>query len=284
MTIEALHPFAGDHAVQSVAFVLEWATPLDTATLKAVRQLAPRFQSSFPVVQEQQQITVNVEAPKKTSKFHKPKPPVAPVAPAAQLGGIQFIHTGSQVPGSFTRMIQVQRGSCLVALNEYSRWDTVWPRVQGWLEIVLPLVLSGRALTTLTLQYQDLFYWRDDPSHLDLREVFQAESPYLPPNCYGQRSAWHSHHGYIEEMGGEWPGHLLNNVNVNVGDLNNQRQIATMLTHKVTFGTPVWSQERAVAALGAVMPMLHRTNKQTLQSVFSDAVRGKIGLTVQQGA
>jgi uncharacterized protein (TIGR04255 family) len=280
MTIEALHPFAGDHAVQSVAFVLEWATPLDTATLEAVRQLAPRFRSSFPVVQQQQQITVNVETPKRLSKYHKPKPPATP---AAQLGGIQFLHTGGQVPGAFTRMVQVQRGSCLVALNEYSRWDTVWPRVQGWLEIVLPIVLSGRALTSLTLQYQDLFYWRDDPSRLDLREVFQAASPYLPPNCYGLSSAWHSHHGFIEEMGGEWPAQLLNNVNVNVGDLNQQRQITTMLTHKVTFGTPVWSQERAMVALAAVMPLLHSTNKTTLQAVFSDAVRAKIGLTVQQG-
>ncbi|RZF24626.1 TIGR04255 family protein [Paraburkholderia sp. UYCP14C] len=280
MTIDALHPFAGDHAVQSVAFVLEWATPLETTTLKALRQLASRFQSSFPVVQEQQQITVNVgEAPKKASKYHKPK---APATPAAQLGGIQFLHTSDHVPGTFTRMIQVQRESCIVALNEYSRWDTVWPRVQGWLEIVLPLVLSGRALTSLTLQYQDLFLWRDDPARLDLREIFRAGSAYLPPNCYGLTSAWHSHHGFVETMNGEWPGNLLNNINVNVGDLNQHRQIGTMLTHKATFGTPVWSQERAMAALRDVMPMLHRQNKSALQAVFSAAVLAKIGLTVQQ--
>jgi uncharacterized protein (TIGR04255 family) len=288
MTIEALYPFAGDHAVQSVAFVLEWATPLDTTTLKALRQLAPRFQSSFPIVQEQQQITVAVDvarkdAPKKYGK-QKPKPPATPMAPAAQLGGIQFMHTGGHVPGTFTRMIQVQRENCLVALNEYSRWDIVWPRVQGWLDIVLPLVLSGRALTSLTLQYQDLFLWRDDPSHLDLREVFQAESPFLPSNCYGLTSAWHSHHGFIEAATGEWPGSLLNNINVNVGDFNGHRQIATMLTHKVTFETPVWTVERARAAINAVMPMLHQQNKSTLQAVFSEAVREKIGLTIPKEA
>ncbi|NYH13409.1 TIGR04255 family protein [Paraburkholderia bryophila] len=278
MTIEALHPFAGDHAVQSVAFVLEWASPLDTAALKAVRQLAPRFQASFPVVQEQRQITVKVEA---TAGGRSPKHKAA-ATPATELGGIQFIHNSGHAPGTFTRMIQVQRKNCLVALNEYSRWDTVWPRVQGWLEALLPIVLSGRALSAITLQYQDVFYWREDVSRLDLREVFRAGSSYLPPNCLDQKSAWHSHHGFIEDIDGEWPGHLLNNVNVNVGDLNGQRQIGTMLTHKVTFGSPVWTQERATDALSSVMPMLHRINKSTLQDVFSDAVREKIGLTVQQ--
>ncbi|MGT0246641.1 hypothetical protein [Burkholderia pyrrocinia] len=281
MTIDFLYPFAGDHAVQNVAFVLEWATPMDRSALEAVKRLAPQFRSSFPVVQEQQLITVNVEAPKQAiTKHHKPR---LPPTPATQLGGIQFLHTSGGAPGSFTRMIQVQRESCLVALNEYSRWDAVWPKVCGWLEIVLPVILTGRSLNSFTLQYQDLFFWRDDPANLQLREVFAAESPYIPSNVYDLKSAWHSHHGYIQPYDGEWSGHLLNNVNVNVGDLNGVRQIGTMLTHKVTFGTPIWSLDRAMTALRAVMPELHQENKSILHRLFTDAVRDKIGLTLQKG-
>ncbi|MDR8090330.1 TIGR04255 family protein, partial [Burkholderia gladioli] len=282
MTIDSLHPFAGDHSVQNVAFVLEWATPLDKATLEAIKRLAPQFRASFPVVQEQQLITVNVEAPKQggITRHHRPK---APPTPATQLGGIQFLHVGGASAGSFTRMIQVQRDSCLVALNEYSRWDVVWPKVHGWLEVVLPVILTGRSLNSFTLQYQDLFLWKDDPNNLQLREIFESESNFLPSNIFELRSAWHSHHGYVEPYVGNWAGHLLNNVNVNVGDLNGVRQIGTMLTHKVTFGAPIWSLERATAALGEVMPALHQVNKSILSGLFAEEVRNKIGLTAPRG-
>lgn len=155
------------------------ANPFGYGGLRAVRTLEPQFRSAFPVVQEQQSLTVQIDTRK--AKYHKPKPQ------PAQLGGVQFLNP-AQSAGQFSRMIQVQRENCVVVVNEYSRWDTVWPRVQGWVQTILNLVLSGRPLSSVMLQYNDVFTWREEPSLLNPAEVFLNDSPFLPSNCLHLRT------------------------------------------------------------------------------------------------
>ena len=272
MSLESLHPFAGNHAIQSVAFVFEWPTPLDTATLRVIRSLEPQLRLAFPVVQEQQNVTVQIEAGKVAkAKYHQSK------QQPTQLAGVQFLNPGHAV-GQFSRMIQVQRQNCVIVVNDYSRWDTVWPRVQAWLDAVLSVALSGRPLTAVMLQYNDVFLWKDAPELLDPSEIFVKDSPYLAPNILGLKTAWHSHHGFIEQMDGPWPAQVLDNINISVGDINGQRQVGALLSHKSTFSTPIWSFQKAKIAIDEVIPQLHDRNKSRLKLLLSDAVRQKVGL------
>ncbi|MGC5830109.1 TIGR04255 family protein [Ralstonia pseudosolanacearum] len=274
MTIEALYPCAGNHAVQGAAFVLEWSPALDDQTLRAVGALAPQLRSSFPAMDEQRQITVQLETPRKKPGRHQPK---ARTAPAPSIAGVRFLNPSGAEPGAFTRLIQIQRENCVISVNEYSNWATVWPRVKRWLDIVLPVALSGRALTAITLQYQDLFLWKDDPSKLNMREVFRANSPYLPPNCFEQSSAWHSHHGFLDEFVGVYQGSLLDNINLNVNLIEGQKQVAALMTHRATLSRPLWS-DNATQAIDWLFPVLHSRTKERFTKVFTDEVIAKVNL------
>jgi hypothetical protein len=197
------------------------------------------------------------------------------------MGGVQFLKPRGQAPGNFTRMLQVQRGNCSIVLNEYTRWADVWGNAKKWFDIVFPVVLSGRPLVSFTLQYHDVFSWRDNPQLLDFSEVFKADSPYLPPNCYSLRSAWHSHHGFISEIGDPYPGTEIDNINITINDIGAERQVSAMLVHKLTLATPVWSSDTATT-VDSLAQILHERNKKLLREIFSESVQQKIGLTVKE--
>ncbi|WP_168662342.1 hypothetical protein [Paraburkholderia sp. SG-MS1] len=262
---------------------------MDTQVLRAVRGLAEKLRSSFPIVQEHQIATVQIDLRKphhSPIKGLKGKPGPGSHRQgghASELGAVLFASASALPTGQVGRTLQVNRDNCVVVVNDYTRWDTVWPQVVNWLGVVLPTVLAGRAMTAFTLQFHDVFNWKDDPALLDLREVFAPNCPYLPPNCYDLRTLWHSHHGFMEQVVEPAQGTVLDNVNINVQDVGgSQRQISAMLTHRMGYGNLVWGTG-AIPAIEAAAPWLHARNKARLNLLLSDAVKRMIGLNGNQG-
>ena len=287
MSLEALHPVAGNHAIQTAAFVAEWGAPLDHQVLRAVRGLAEKLRASFPIVQEQQIATVQIDLRKPhrgpVKGTGKKAPGLTGGTATPELGGVLFASTATHASGQVGRTLQVNRDNCVVVINDYSRWDDVWPKVKAWYDIVLPTVLHGRPLKAFTLQFHDVFNWRDEPTKLDLREVFASDCPYLPPNCYGLKSQWHSHHGFMEEVTEPAQATILDNINVNVQDVAGaQRQISALLTHRIGYANMLWGAA-AIPAIEAAAPFLHTRNKNRLNALLSDAVKQMIGLNGPTG-
>ncbi|MGF6776145.1 hypothetical protein [Paraburkholderia sp. GAS334] len=288
MSLDALHPVAGNHAIQTAAFVVEWGTPLDTQVLRAVRGLAEKLRASFPIVQEQQIATVQIDL-RKPNRGPTRGPTKGKAGgqtgthQSAELGGVLFAGAATHASGQAGRTLQVNRDNCVVVVNDYTRWDEVWPKVIAWLDVVLPTVLLGRPLKAFTLQFHDVFNWREDPATLDLREVFAPNCPYLPPNCYDLKTLWHSHHGFMEEVTEPAQAVVLDNININVQDIAGpQRQISALLTHRIGYSNMLWGAA-AIPAIRAAAPFLHTRNKMRLNLLLSEAVRQMIGLNGTPG-
>lgn len=266
-----LFPFAGNNAIQNVVFALEWADQLQTSELHAIRALHddPKntaFRKALPQVQEARMVTINVGGdlsgqPVKSN--------------AAELGGVNFSRP-SQL-GAVSRALNVSRGNCLGVVTEYTRWAQIWPEVRDWLLLITPIIQSKRAVTTIGLQYTDVFQWKADPASLVVSEVLSTDSKYLAKNIFQAKSIWHSHHGYVEKCTTPVPSDLLENVNVNMLENNGQKSIQIVTSHRATLATPVWGDMRSL--LEDFMTDLHVKNKAIMKNLLTPPVQSLIKLS-----
>ncbi|NSX15960.1 TIGR04255 family protein [Cupriavidus taiwanensis] len=272
MSIDALFPVAGEHAIQHAAFVIEWpaAFPLSKETLQAVTALHPEIRSVFPVVQEHKAVTINIDTN---------TPNAAPVPTFDELGGVHFIKPNPALgPAGVSRTIQINKHNIIVVIADYSRWDTVWGEVSAWLDMLLPFVLDGRPVSAMNLQYNDRFNWRGDPRRLDLSEVIRRDSKYVAPNIFEANNLWHSHHGFIEDRSAPIQHRLTDNINLNLTLENQQLGLQLFTSHRGELANAAWDFMSASEAVRTLMTDFHNRNKEILKNLFTEAVCNKINL------
>jgi uncharacterized protein (TIGR04255 family) len=267
MSINQLFPYAGDHAIQSVAFALEWnQQPLTAAELQDIRTLHPELIKALPIVNETRMLTINTENQQ-----------VQSFSPSAgELSGVHFNKPGPA--GGIARSLQVSRGSCIAIINDYTRWNNVWADVQEWFNLVTEMVLKGRSISSISIQYTDVFNWRADPDTIVLKDILQTGSKYLPSNIFSAKSLWHAHHGYFETILEPVECQILENINVSLVD-NGQRSISILTVHKANLVKPIWDKSELQGVLIPLMQNLHERNKLVLKDLLTDGVQAKIKLS-----
>ena len=258
----SLYPFAGAHAVQSVAFGFEWTNEVSDAELAAVNvAYLAQLRPSLPVAAGTQSMVVQIEGG------------IASMNAGAQ-GGWRYSKPGH---GGMARLLDVQRNRCVGQFNDYTRWNPVFKEAQKWFDTVGP-ELGPRQYTSLGLEYTDVFNWRADPQSLNLVEVFRTDSPYLPNNVFRQKGLWHVHHGFLSDR--NEPGvenRLLENINVNLIEELGQRSIVITTVHRASFAG-VWGWEKLRALIAPMFEDFHARNKQTLSDLLTNEVLDKISL------
>lgn len=269
MTIDALYPFAGNHAIQSTAFVFSWPNPLTSAELTAIEACHEHLKDSFSTVQKAP--TVNIEITDTgVNQRHDDFLNITFVEPNPELG-----------PGGITRMVRFAPDHMHFAINDYTRWDETWPRLLSWLKILLPVILQGRPLTSTVLQYNDVFEWRGDPAEMILDEIFRAKNDYLSSKIMNSNSLWHSYQGYLEEHTTPRPYRLIENVNISMTEKadDKMRAVTVLTSHHATLHDPIWAVDKALEEMTVLLDDLHEKNKAVLKAVLTDAVCEKINLT-----
>jgi uncharacterized protein (TIGR04255 family) len=272
MSIDALFPVAGDHAIQNVAFVIEWPaeSPLSSANLQAVKALHGALKDVFPVVQEHQTVTFNID----TANPNQP--------PVSSIDGIGAVHLMRPNPAlgsaAIARSIQVSKSNAVIVIGDYTRWDAVWSEVSCWIEKLLPIILDGRPITAVNLQYNDRLTWRGDPATFDPTKILRNQSRFVPPNVFEVRDLWHSHHGYIETRQNPVPHRLIDNINVSLVMDNLQLALQVFTSHQGTLDTPVWNFDVANDCVSKLMNDLHDRNKSVLRELFTEEVCARINL------
>lgn len=269
MSLDYLFPITETHAIQSVIFVLEWQGEVSDHALQEVHALAPNLKSHFPVSTVQKVVMVNLDQ-------------AAGGFPAVQqngdaVGGVVFQRMGKF--GQVASQMVISRNNCLVAINEYSRWDPILEAVMRYFKIVLPSILKEKSISSVALQYNDMFTWKDEPANLNLREVFRNNTPYLAPNSFEQKGLWHCHHGYVREIE-DVEGTCLDNINVSVVNNQDDRAIQILTSHKLTLKSPLRiATKDYLQSIEKYQNILHRENKSVLRKLLSDEVCAKIKLS-----
>ena len=260
----ALYPSAGNHSVQNAAFAIEWLSELTPAELTAAMGVHAELLGSLP--QQNQAPVMSFQI----------GPNGQPQMLQGGIGGFTLFRAASA--GGVSRSLEVDRMRCVAQVNDYTRWKAVWPEVRKWFAAVIPK-LGRKNFTSIGIQFNDVFHWRDRIESFDPAEVFSANSTLLPSGALSNRKTWHSHHGYFVNIDKPIESAVLENVNINVLDNLNQRSVIISTVHKAHVN--MWSWEDMNPVIDELMEVLHHRNKAALANVLSEEAARLISLNAE---
>ena len=270
MSLDHLHPFAGQHAIQSAVFVLNFANELDVGETSSIRVEATKLQNEFPVQIDRTRTTVHMQIG-----------PMAAPPPSSivEVDGFEMARPASVAGEPNRRSIIVSRTGIVVVVNDYTRWDKFKSDVDNYLSVLFAPVDAQKAVASIGLQFNDIFFWKADPSELQLKEVFAADNPYLAPNVFLSPLLWHSYHGYFVSTEHPVRHQQLDNINVSRVAENEEHQLQILTSHQATLEKPLykgWSGNKSI--LLAIQDSLHAKNKGILAKLLTDELQKKINL------
>lgn len=264
MSLDKLVPHKGDHAIQNVAFGMEWEGVLPPQAISEIDRAL--VEASLELGQRKDVTTLRVN--------------MTPDGTQATQDVSGFVYERKQ-GGIVARSCQLNPNLFLVTNNNYTRWDNVWSDARKILETVLPVVSNYKNVTALGLQYIDLFVWKGVPEQIPLKEIFSATGQVLPILALENKSLWHVHQGAYTDMPLPIPCRRLDNYNVDIVDIDAFRCIQILSGHRAVFSTaqPAGNLvSSASTSADSVMTALHKQNKDFLNKLLSTEVCKLINL------
>lgn len=273
MNLDNLYPHAGNHAIQSMVFALEWPAELTGASSLNVAQVRDAAKQAlgteFQQVEDQMAFTMSM--------------PMASVSASSAMATGQPHLSGfalkrhSHVPGWPSRAITVSPENLLIQINDYTRWAAVRADVQRYLNVLMPLVGAHRPVVAVGQQVVDMFNWKADPQQLVLSEVFREGGKMLPPHIFELTDLWHSHHGYVTRHTEPTEFQQLDNVNVSRVMLNGVHTLQILCSHRAQYQQPQFIKTPThVEQVLALHDRLHNDNKSVLSELLTDGVKAKL--------
>lgn len=274
MSLDHLYPFAGQHAIQSATFALDFSTELDVAEISRLRAAAVALKNDFPNLTDQHRTTFSFHP---NQQDQSPSP-----ATAVDIGGFSMERPSSTVGNQPLRLIGVSRENIVVIIQDYTRWDKFKSDVERYLSVLLQSINAQKGISGIGLQISDMFVWKADPLDLDLAEVFSSKTRYLVPNVFSPgTNPWHSHHGYLTDHTPARSFQQLDNVNVSKNLVSGETQLQVLTSHKVTFLRPLYKiLDANRTRISEILDTLHGTNKSILSDLLTPEVQSMINLNV----
>lgn len=268
-------PFGNKHAINTVAFVVEFNVPLEPKVFQEISLLHANFKEDLPRKAEEQAVVVNLD----------PTSPGSPVRSASpEIGGIVFDRLAPD--GRQEWALKVQPGLAQVLCSNYERWSSVWAKAENFFKVVLPVIHKhNRVISAVGLQYIDEFIWEGSKSELEPSALFQKDSIYLVPNSYEMNDLWHCHHGFFVDSSDPAPHKRLNNINIDISDsAENKRVVRISTTHRsilkqaIQTYVSVVDAEKTGNTIDAHMSAMHDENKSMLGKLLNNEMCKRIKL------
>jgi len=274
MSIDKLYPFAGDHAIQSAVFVLEFGSELSPEELQKLEYCAKDLEKDFPDKRVMQSLAFNIESNIKNSD--------SKVQAAQHYGGFTLLRPPAYPGAQPARQLQVNSANIVIVIADYSRWtNKIKNDIERYWNVFFDSLENlGKPLNTIGVQYNDLFNWKADPSELNISEVLRTDCPFVAPNVFKLPNGelWHSHHGYFVYPEYGVPGKQLNNVNVGLVHAEQTCSVQILTSQKFSFDRPIFKYKDSAGELHAILDRMHSENKSLLNSIVSVEVARKIKL------
>jgi uncharacterized protein (TIGR04255 family) len=261
----SLYPYAGVHAIQSAAFVVEWAGELTAGEIAQIAALHSQLSESFPSFSPIQSFKLEIVGQGQSM-------------PTSSIGG--YVFQKNNATGNFSKTLEVNHTRVTALINDYTRWEYVWKDVRGWFEKVIPLI-GDRQILHAGLQYNDIFHWRGELGDLNIKDIFLEASPYIAKHIFEVNGLWHSHHGYLIDHAKPENSKLLENINVSAS-INEawQRSFIITTVHKMQLlDARILGWNGLASHLDELMNTMHNRNKEVLKKILTPAVLAQIDLT-----
>lgn len=272
MNLDNLYPCAHTHAIQAAVFAVEWLNPLTPDQIEMVRKLGTKFKhAGLAFIHQQTLLEFKLNQANMT-----PDGVATPNTITNGAAGIVF--SRSNDPNALVRTVTITRNHCLVAVPDYTGWESVLTDVKTYLEIALDFLAQHRGLSAVGLQYNNSFSWKDDPDSLDLRAVF-AQDAMLPPNIFSNKGLWHAHQGNLQTHDSPLPHALLGNMNIDMIDQAGERTLNVVSAQRAGLNQALWqANKKHQPQLYELFSRLHDANKDALRQLFTPELGARIHL------
>lgn len=269
MSLDNLFPSAGDNAIQSAIFAVEWpfgAPSKGELPIEKIRDAVKNaLGEEFTHSDDMSEFTMSVG----------PQGVTHAASHHSVITG--FVLQKRSNDGGVKRSITVFPDKVLIQINDYTRWNGVVADIRRYFSVLTEHFWKNKPIAAIGLQFSDVFSWKSNPEELDLSEVFRGECRMLPPNILELKSLWHSHHGYITAKNKPMPGEQLDNVNISRIIQDGVHAIQMVCAHRFSFVDSFFVNDlKKIEEILSVYDALHLDNKSVFGNVFSDGVLSKL--------
>lgn len=267
-------PIADRHAIKTVSFGLEWQEPLQEDLLTLFRALHGKVRDQLPRVtpheEVQFQFVVGSVQPSRESSARQPR-----------LAGVTF--DSVQPNGEQEWSLTIRKGFLAVHCHVYTRWLETWNKARQLLAPFVPVLARERGISVIGLQYVDQFRVICPREEFHADDLFRKNSRFLPPHAFSLDGLWHSHHGFFDTLNEPAAHRRLNNINVDVLEVSDERLIQVATSHRALLDQAAVNSAALLYSDGSGeldhhMLQLHKANKSFLSELLSDDICRRIDL------
>lgn len=269
--IEGFEPIHSAHAIEQVAFVIQFDGAITDEALQRVKSATAQFggDDDLPGYIEIQGVSfvIGTNAPQQTY--------------GSSSG---FIRRSVARDGSLECELRIERNSITFLTTKYSRWSEVWQRVSRYLDTLLPIYFEQLNLLAVGLNYVDKFSWNGELNNFNARSLLKEDSKYISSHIFDTAEFWHSHTGVFIRSD-EQTKRLLN---VNIDHLDEARSdgmkrvvsITTTVTDQ--FNQPGYQpfpiNDKTITMVGTHMQNIHDFGKEILGELLAKDMSDRIAL------
>jgi len=177
-------------------------------------------------------------------------------------------------------LLRISENSIQINCLNYAGWGQAVGHVGHLLEILfesLTTTLEGVSIIEITFQVNDMFIVSDADEGIDYSQLFNR-SKYLNENIWGAGVLWHLHSGWFESD--DRAGNVLSVLNISTRTevtIPDKHIVLVEHLQKSTVDNGL-SIEINKTEIEGLFGVLHEKNKILVSDLFSDDIKGRIGL------
>lgn len=267
-------PLHRAHSIEQVVFAVQVDRPLGDDGLKAaeaaIRPLAADLPNSSPL----QIMTMALAFGAGMGAF--------PGTPSPVSG---YVFQKLLENGPIETELRIDRSSIVYRTLNYTRWDSVWERLNKYLCALVPIYAGQSTITAIGLNYVDKFIWVGPQDKCRANLLLRLNSAYVCPHVYDTDSLWHSHTGVF--VSADSRTKRLLNINLDCTDetvAEGTRRIVVITTSLTDFlnqpgyeSTPL-TPDLAKAVVENHMNSMHTFSKGILGATLSNEMARRVAL------
>lgn len=268
--MQGIRPIRGEHALASVVFSVSFDRDIEVDALLKIDELWKSLSVDLPRRSELQGFDIDVAI--KLSQVVAPKS-------VPRVFGRSYDRYSAN--GEVARSLAIQGQNLNFSVNDYTRWDEVWPSVYSVIVPMWKAICNKRLVSSISLQFQNQFRVEDEVGVGDhtpvARRVFDPNTPHLTPHVFECISNWHCFTGHFSNSPTLQEPRRLNRINVQVVTMDNPNN--RLLTIQTELEDRLAPFERGeTLELQQRMGDLRNAHKKILRKLFLREIQEKVGL------
>lgn len=250
-------PVSERNAIDAMAFKLIFSQPVGEAVFKAIEENSSILMDELPSMEVKRDITFRMEAKNTVTE---------------NVSGFVFYQPLED--GSHEKSLEIAAEHIVFRCRKYDSWTSQWAFAKKKISLLAPLIPDFNLISSVGLEYTDVFTSHVDPSLDDINSLLKRDSRYLPLNCI-QKGFWHVNQGFYEE------GSL---VNINVRHQRERSKdwtrwaVVINIIHRMNQSPTKLSDMLESCDIDKKMRQMHSFDKVVLSEIITVESAKSIGL------